>query len=152
MTTKTLRPCPNCDTPTYSYNRSRANETPGWCLKCADEYRDANPHGFECVKCEGRHPLYRMSKAAGFENWCVVCVERQPKAVRRKVQMKPPALPPHKLVEYRAMFGMTQAAFAKAVGVSVPAVSSWENGKTSVPPVVQLAMSAFMAGLPPYNG
>ena len=93
-----------------------------------------------------------MSKATGYSGWCVVCVERQPKTAKRKMQMKPPALPSHKLVEYRAMFGMTQAAFAKAVGVSVPAVSSWENGKTSVPPVVQLAMSAFMAGLPPYNG
>lgn len=152
MLQKPLRACPNCHAPTASYNRSRADATPGWCLKCADAHRDANPPGFKCIACEQRHPVSRMSRAEGCENWCVVCVERKPRAARRRDAPKRTPLPPHKLVEFRAIFGMTQAAFAKAVCVSVPAVSSWENGKTPVPPIVQLAMSAFMAGLPPYNG
>lgn len=61
-------------------------------------------------------------------------------------------LEPRELVKFRAHYGMTQRGLAHAIGASTPAISSWECGKTKIPRMAQLALSAFVAGLPPYAG
>lgn len=148
-----MKKCLNCGALKLNGEMSRSTgATAGWCQFCADRHREANPPGFACIKCRERHPLYRMSHAKGLVNWCQACADQLPKNSRARVKERKAPLPPYELVAFRARYGMTQAGFAKAVGVSVPAVSSWERGLTDVPPVVQLAMSAFIAGLPPYNG
>lgn len=147
-----MKECLRCFSPTPSYRMSRSSgPTKGFCLTCADEYRVENPTGFTCAGCEQTLPRIYESTKQGAEGFCRPCANQQTLPAKVKRARYAP-LPPHKLVEFRAKYGMTQAGFATAVCVSVPAVSSWETGKTAIPRIVQLAMSAFMAGLPPYNG
>jgi DNA-binding XRE family transcriptional regulator len=122
-----------------------------------------------CIVCEQPRASHEMSQSKGpRRGWCLYCTAKyskggpQPRipAERRLVPLlageisarAEGSLPPYELVKFRARYGLTQTGFAKAIGASVPAISSWENGYTAVPLYVRLAMSAFIAGLPPYNG
>lgn len=77
-----------------------------------------------------------------------------PKYIQLAMSAYEHGLPPldNTPVEFRDRYGMTQAALGEAFGVTVSTVSSWERMHTLPPKYIQLAMSAFMAGLPPYNG
>jgi DNA-binding XRE family transcriptional regulator len=147
-------PCAKCGEPHPAYRLSRSSgATAGFCLRCADEWRGNNPPGYLCRVCGERHTGDNMHRSRGERtDVCLGCFSGSPRSAKRVLQSKPAALPPSKLVEFRHRYGMTQSGFAAAMGVSVPAVSSWETGKTKIPPSLQLAMSAFIAGLPPYNG
>ena len=107
---------------------------------------------FVCVKCRRDRTLELMSEVPGLPGWCRKCERRFHRPPRDPVPDYRDVMPPYKLVEFRAKFGMTQAGFAKAIGVSTPAVSSWEQGRTNIPKYIQMAMSCWLAGLPPYNG
>ena len=148
-----LAPCPKCEKPTPSYSISRAKgETKGWCLLCADAHREANPPGLDCAKC-GLRTLRRdlITYPGPRFGWCKICADKSPKRKRlRHCRLEVP-LAPAALVRFRERFRLTQVQFAAAIGVSVPALSSWEQGHTKTPPYVPRAMSAFVAGLPPYS-
>jgi len=107
---------------------------------------------FVCVKCRRDKTLELMSEVPGLPGWCRKCERRFHRPPRDPVRDYREMMPPYKLVEFRARYGMTQAGFAQALGCSPATVCSWEQGKTAVPYMAQLAMSAFIAGLPPYNG
>ena len=128
--------------------------TAGWCLYCVDAHKDTLRPPRICVKC-GRSCLFdQMSRSKGATaGWCLYCVDANPPE-RTQTHSAPPerrTITPADLIAFRRRYKLSQIAFADAVGVSSPAVSSWERGKTPVPPVVLKAMSAFIAGLPFYQ-
>lgn len=148
-----LAPCPKCGAPTPSYSISRSKgATKGWCLTCADRYRDENPPGVDCAKCGLRTPRRDLVAYPGPRfGWCRTCADNAPKRKRVACQKNEASLAPASLVRFRERYRLTQVQFAAAMGVSIPAVSSWEQGHTKAPPYVPRAMSAFVAGLPPYS-
>ncbi|MFN3229322.1 MAG: helix-turn-helix domain-containing protein [Asticcacaulis sp.] len=51
----------------------------------------------------------------------------------------------------RKALGLSQRAFADALGVQSATVENWEYGKTEAPKMLRLALAALFAGLPPYG-
>lgn len=110
---------------------------------------------FICPKCNQPRRHTQKSKAHAGLGWCTLCVREYVvhRAVRtHAVQDYRDVLPPYKLVEFRARYGITQAALANILGVSPATVSSWEQGHTATPLMARLSLSAYVAGLPPYAG
>lgn len=128
--------------------------TAGWCLYCVDAHKDTLRPPRICVKCKTPRLFDQMSRSKGATaGWCLKCVDANPPE-RAQTHGATPArrtITAPQLVAFRRQYKLSQIGFAEAVGVSGPAVSSWERGKTPVPPVVLKAMSAFIAGLPFYE-
>lgn len=151
-----MRTCTQCNKERYNEQMSKSKgRTAGWCLFCVDAQLPVLRPRPVCVKCDGEKIVDQMSRSKGATaGWCLDCVDTHPverTPPKRNAPTRTP-LPPHKLVEFRARYGLTQSGAAQALGCSVPAISSWETGKTSIPRYICLAMSAFVAGLPPYAG
>ena len=53
------------------------------------------------------------------------------------------------LISFRARFKFTQKQAAKAIGCSVRAIWSWEEGIAPIPKSAAMAASAFSRGLYP---
>lgn len=51
------------------------------------------------------------------------------------------------LKKFRMRFGFTRKLAAKALGCSVQAIETWENGEAPIPKSVALAVRAFSMGL-----
>lgn len=147
--------CRRCETPKRPDQMSRSkNETAGMCRGCAVEYTATIRPRRVCVKCQQPKGYDHMSRAKGATaGWCLACADEAdlPRVRIKTTTPKEPRLPPQGLVEFRKRYGLSQAQLAVAIKVSVPAISSWECGKTAIPPVVQMSMSAYVAGLPPYR-
>lgn len=71
--------------------------------------------------------------------------------------MTPSNLTPEQFSLWRRSTGMSHAAAAKQLGVSLSSIYSYElgvrkEGKVKIPQLVCLGMSAISNGLQPYNG
>ena len=55
---------------------------------------------------------------------------------------------PAQLKAHRRRLGLTQAALAKALGVTLSAVEKWEGGQRPISRVVELALEALEAKPP----
>ena len=53
--------------------------------------------------------------------------------------------------EARAALGMSQVAFAAAIGVTNVAVAQWETDKRKSPGYLRLAVAALIGGLAPWG-
>lgn len=150
-----MKQCAKCGKPRINDRMSQSKgATAGWCLGCVDAHKDTLRPPRICVKCKTARLFDQMSRSKGATaGWCLGCVAECPPS-RAQTHRLPPerkTIHPHELIAFRRRYKLSQIGFAEAVGVSSPAVSSWERGKTPVPPVVLKAMSAFIAGLPFYE-
>lgn len=60
-----------------------------------------------------------------------------------------PTLDRHFMAEWRKSQKLSQAAFAKVLGVNISAIKKWEGGERRIPPFMGLAMAAIAKGLAP---
>jgi len=72
-------------------------------------------------------------------------------------KMTPSNLPPEKFTAWRKSLGMSQAAAAKRLGVSLSSIYSYEmgvrkEGPVKIPLLLCLGMSAISNNLKPYDG
>lgn len=72
-------------------------------------------------------------------------------------QMTPSILTSEQFTVWRKSVGMSQAAAAKRLGVSLSSIYSYEKGqrlegKVNIPLLVTLGMTAISNNLQPYNG
>lgn len=62
-----------------------------------------------------------------------------------------PPMTPDDLRAARKMLGLSQRAFAEALGAGRRTVEEWEAGKNTPPQMVRLAISALYHGLKPWQ-
>lgn len=109
-----------------------------------------------CPICRQDRPLYLFGRSRltldGLSETCLRCRAENPeRSAAIKPITDPDALDPRALVEFRARYGLSQSGAAQALGCSTMSISNWERRIHAIPHTVRLAMSAFVAGLPPYG-